>query len=268
MTARRSPLLVSLFSAYVRRYAARHFHAVRLSRAVGAPADSHKPILVVLNHPSWWDPLTCIVLTQLFPNRTHYAPMEAAALARYRFFERLGFFGIEPGTVGGGIGFLRTSMAILAGPQNMLWVTAQGRFVDPRQRPLRLQAGVGRLAAHLSDGVILPLALEYPFWNERKAEALARFGEPLFTAPNRRRTPEEWITAIEQGLQDAQDALAKEACSRNPAAFDVLVSGGSGVGGVYDLWRSMRAWLRGERFRSEHQSGDDALNLKGEPCSD
>jgi hypothetical protein len=46
--------------------------------------------------------------------RAHYAPIEAAALARYRFFERLGFFGIELGTVRGGVVFMRTSLAILA----------------------------------------------------------------------------------------------------------------------------------------------------------
>jgi hypothetical protein len=31
-----------------------------------------------------------------------------------------------------------------------------------------------------------------------------------------------------------------------------LVSGRAGVGGVYDGWRRLGAWVRGERFRAEH----------------
>jgi 1-acyl-sn-glycerol-3-phosphate acyltransferase len=265
---RRSPLLLSFFSPYVRRYAARHLHAVRLSRGGTPPSKCDKPILIVLNHPSWWDPLICVLLSRLFPGRSHYAPIEAAALARYRFFERLGFFGIEPGTVRGGVVFMRTSLAILAKCDSVLWVTAQGRFADPRERPLRILPGVGRLASRLSEGMILPLALEYPFWNERKAEALARFGAPLIIEAGQKRSADEWTTLIERQLQATQDALAEEASRRDPANFDVLVTGGSGVGGVYDLWRRLRAWFNGERFRSEHEPARSPSQPEGASCQD
>jgi 1-acyl-sn-glycerol-3-phosphate acyltransferase len=265
---RRSPLLLSLFSTYVRRYAARHLHAVRLSRGGRPPSTFDKPILIVLNHPSWWDPLTCLILSGLFPGRSQYAPIEAAALARYPFFERLGFFGIEPGTARGGIVFMRTSLSILAKRDSVLWVTAQGRFADPRERPLRIHPGVGRLASRLSEGIILPLALEYPFWNERKAEALAKFGIPLFIEPGQKRSAEEWTTLIERQLQATQDALANKAIGRDPSVFDVLVDGGSGVGGIYDLWRRLRAWVGGNRFRSEHGPARSPSKPGGASCSD
>jgi hypothetical protein len=43
-------------------------------------------------------------------------------------------------------------------PKNsVFWVTAQGRSADPREHPLRIQPGVGRLASRLSEGMILPL---------------------------------------------------------------------------------------------------------------
>ena len=38
------------------------------------------------------------------------------------------------------------------------------------------------------------------------------------------------------------------AVSRDPAKFTAVVSGRTGVGGVYDLWRRVKAWVRGERF--------------------
>jgi hypothetical protein len=133
---------------------------------------------------------------------------------------------------------------------------------------LRIQPGVGRLASRLKDGIILPLALEYPFWNERKPETLARFGDPLSIDPNQRRSADEWTALIERRLQETQDALANEASRRDAALFDVLVNGGSGVGGVYDLWRRLQAWFRGERFRSEHEPEQSPSKAESAACQD
>src|SRR5262245_38368200 len=82
----RSPRLVRWFLRYVRRYLRKNFHAVRLARS-GQALDPGGPLVVVLNHPSWWDPLVGLLLTQLFSTRAHYGPIESAALAKYRFFE-------------------------------------------------------------------------------------------------------------------------------------------------------------------------------------
>jgi hypothetical protein len=53
-------------------------------------------------------------------------------------------------------------------------------------------------------------------------------------------------------LEITQDTLALAARRRDQAAFELLLSGSAGVGGIYDVWRSLRARLRGEKFRREH----------------
>jgi 1-acyl-sn-glycerol-3-phosphate acyltransferase len=250
---RRSPWLVRLFTRHVKRfYLARDFHAVRLSRFVRPEPIQAGPLIVVLNHPSWWDPLVAFVLAELFPERSHYAPMDSAALSRYRIFERLGVFGIEIGTLRGARDFIRTSCAILSRPQTALWITTQGRFADVRERPPGVLPGVAHLARRLQGAVILPLALEYPFWEERYPEVLARFGRPIVVGPRADRSVEEWRTCIEEALASTQDALASEAQRRDPAAFDTLVGGKAGIGGIYDRWRWLKACLFGTPFRAEH----------------
>lgn len=172
--------------------------------------------------------------------------------SRYRIFERLGVFGIEIGTLRGARDFLRTSCAILARPQTALWITTQGRFADVRERPPGVLPGVAHLARRLQGAVILPLALEYPFWEERYPEVLARFGRPIVVGPRADRSVEEWRTCIEEALADTQDALASAAQRRDPAAFDTLVGGKAGIGGIYDWWRWLKACLFGRPFRAEH----------------
>lgn len=49
------------------------------------------------------------------------------------------------------------------------------------------------------------------------------------------------------------DALAAQSAQRNPALFRPLVRGGAGIGGIYDLWRRLRAWTAGRRFDPTHE---------------
>lgn len=261
------PRLFALFALYSRWYLGRHFYAVRLlgpAPRVGA----ERALVVYFNHPSWWDPLVAILLAgDLFPRRTHYGPIDAEALGRYGFFRRLGFFGVETGTAAGARRFLRTAEALLArGGETALWITPEGRFTDPRQRPVRLRPGLGRLvrrsAEQGGDAVLLPLAVEYVYWQERFPEVLLSFGEPVDVG---RAAAElgaggdgpRWDALLAGRLETAQDRLAAAAVAREPAAFTTLLRGRAGVGGLYDLWRALRARLRGERFVREHGGGEE-----------
>ncbi len=181
-------------------------------------------------------------------------------MSKYRFFEKLGFFGVEAGTARGARRFLSASQEILSRPDTALWIAAEGRFTDPRERPVRLRSGVGHLASRIRDAVLLPLALEYPFWEERSGEALARFGEEIPTG-DADLDAADWTPILEEGLESALDALAVEALARDTARFEVLVGGSSGVGGVYDAWRRLKARFQGERFQPGH--GEEDLPSRG-----
>ncbi len=251
----RSPAMVRFFERVMRRRMRRAFHAVRLAEpglpeAVRALSPT-RPLIVYCNHPSWWDPaFAMVMIPRLFAGRACFGPIDAAMLERYGFMRRLGLFGVEPGAHAGAAAFLRTSRAVLSRPSRMLWVTAQGRFSDPRARPVAPRPGVAHLMAALPDAMALPLALEYPFWDESRPEALARFGPPL----EGRDAARGWHGRLDEALGATMDALAAQAMARDPSPFRALLHGRAGVGGVYDLWRRGRALARGERFSPEHRA--------------
>jgi 1-acyl-sn-glycerol-3-phosphate acyltransferase len=248
--AERSPRIVRLFGPYMCRYAARRFHGVRLARGTLPVLPPDRPVIVYSNHPSWWDPAMFIVLATLrFPERNGYGPMEASALEQYRFMRRIGIFGIKTDSISGAAAFLKISSGLLEDPKTMLWITAEGTFTDARTRPVRLRPGLAHLARRVPGAVIVPLALEYPFWDERTPEALCRFGTVMESGGG---TVEDWNGRLEAALTDAMDLLAADASSREASRFEPLVSGAVGIGGVYDLWRRAKALVRGERFKPQH----------------
>ncbi len=253
---RPSRALLRFFDRYLRVYVPRHFHAVRLC---GAETWSRagRPLVVCLNHPSWWDPLTSILLSRFVArDADHYAPMDARAFARYGILRRLGLFPVEQGTPRGGAQFLRAASHILSDANAVLWLTPQGGFTDVRTRPVEFRAGLDALLRRLPEVTVLPLALEYTFWDERLPEALAMFGEPLRfgkgqLAGEARTMPGEAVAAA---LAAAQDALARLSACRDARLFTPVLAGGAGTGGVYGAWQRLRALARGQRFQPEHAS--------------
>ena len=249
-----SPCLLKMFCWYVRRYVRKHFNAVRVSRASPFPTLGDEPLLIYMNHPSWWDPMIGLVIaTEFLAERSHYAPIDEAELRRYRFFSRLGFFGVTPGSLRGARALLITGRHILLQPGAVLWLTPQGRFVDARERTLSFLPGTGNLARRMRRGLVLPIAVEYPFWEERHPEALVHFGKPIEADILFTYDASDVSRLLESKLLEVQEALAEEAVRRDPQDFEVVLLGRAGVGGIYDLWRRLRAWLHGKFFDPHHR---------------
>lgn len=245
------------FTWYCRTfYLPKAFTALRLARVSHAVAPPHEiPLVVVCNHPSWWDPVVCAVLSERWPNRSSFAPIDDRALKAYPLFGRLGFFPVESGSVASARAFLEIGSVILSTPGTALWITAQGEFVDSRRRPLELRSGLGHLVRRCQQCMIVPLAIDYTFWNERLPEALVCFGEPLEVTDGKTCSPTDWTTQITQRLSATMDTLAELAVSRDPGVFETIVVGRTGVGGVYDWLRQTMAWCRGRRFVAGHEAG-------------
>ena len=249
-----SPALLLGFSMIARRRLRHGFRAVRMLHAERLQAAPPGPLVICLNHPSWWDPIVCAELARrLLPGRLHRAPISAESLKRYRFFRHLGMFPVEQHSPRGAAQFLRASQAVLSAG-GVLWITAEGHFTDARTRPTRLMPGLGALLQRTPRATVLPLALEYAFWNQRLPEVLLAAGEPLHVNRAGERTTAEWTAALETQLQTTQDELAAASLRRNPAAFTTLLEGRRGTAGPYALWQRTLARLRGQRFQPDHEA--------------
>ena len=252
--AQRSALMHRFMVSAFRRFFMRHMNAMRVA-IWGLPAPIQGgPVVIYSNHPAWWDAAAYILAAdRFFPDHESYAPIDAAMLERYGVFGRIGAFGVELHTPRGAAAFLRTSAEILSAPNRALWITAQGRFGDVRERPLGLRPGVARLAELSPACTVLPLAIEYSFWLERGAEAFLAFGAPMRGSDLLDLPRPERLQKLERELAGTLDRLSLDVQSRDPHRFQVIVEGRTGVGGVYDGWRRLSAALRGRAFDPSHE---------------
>ena len=128
--------------------------------------------------------------------------------------------------------------------------------MDVRERPLRFEAGLAAVAKRMPDAAFLPLAIDYTFWTEPQPEILVAFGQPILPSEvDSATTVAELNVLLEQSLAAAQDALAAQACLREPSDWVPLEAGARGVNPIYDGWRWLRSRWSGEDFTREHHAG-------------
>ena len=249
-----SQRLVYWFDWYLQRYVPKHFHALAISNTSATKAiDASEPLIVYMNHASWWDPLVALILAKrYFPTRRLFAPIDAVAVQKYPFMQRLGFFPVEQDRLHGAGNFLKTARAILKEQGTSIWLTPEGQFADPREKDRDFQPGLAHLVSKLDRGVVLPLAMEYPFWEERLPEALGRFGEPIRVAHHSGVGKEDWQQILESGLRDTQRELESASMARDSHGFEILLSGQTGVVWMYDILRRMRSIFTGKKLQQTH----------------
>lgn len=241
-----------VFRRVVRRYFRRHFRAVLVQR-VETLAAATGPVVVYANHSSWWDPMVSVLLAQVaLPGRRHYAPMDAEALRKYPILKRIGIFPVEMSSARGAAMFLRTSQAILEAG-GVLWITPQGKFADAREE-LVFKPGLGALAVRVPELQLIPLAIEYTFWDERMPETLLRLGPPVRVSGV---TSEAATTELKQALGVVMRELGVSAMARDASAFEPLLRGARGAGGVYGWVRRARAWGAGRPAQIDHTQRSD-----------
>ncbi len=247
-----SPRLVSLFLAYLSWYLPRQFHALRVAHAERFPAAAH-PLIVCINHPSWWDPLTILLLSRyVAPHRFAHAPMEAEALEHYGFFRRIGAFPVDNRSPRAAAQFLRQAKEILASPQAILWMTPEGQFTDVRDRSTAWKAGSAALTRHLDACTVVPLAIEYTFWDERLPEILCLVGEPIQFSKHDEENIDARNSRLQTAMVTAQDQLTTRSIQRDASLFTTVFAGRAGVSAFYDLWQRVKAVIKGTQYNAEH----------------
>jgi 1-acyl-sn-glycerol-3-phosphate acyltransferase len=187
-----------------------------------SPIAATAPLIVYANHPGWWDPIVAMLLCrQYFPQRSYFAPIDETALKKYRVFKKLGYFGIDLSSKRGAASFLDSAAKILAMNGGSLWITPEGKFTDSRDPNPPFMPGIAHLASKNPSVTCLPLAIEYPFFEEKLPLMLCRFGSPIRCDSGNRK--EDLSKSLEIALRETQQHLANSVVQRSWSEFRVLL---------------------------------------------
>ena len=220
-----------------------HFDRVWI-KLEGVPQQG--PLIVYMNHPSWWDGYMAFVLNRVVLRSRFqgFAMMEEAQLRRYRFFSWSGAFSVHRQDARSAMRSVAYIARLLAERRaRCLYIFPQGEITPNDRRPLEMFGGVAHIVRRCGGATLWPIALRYEFGGEQRPEAFIRAGAPHYapaTSDARALTAE-----LGERLTAACNALRAEYIAGEMGGYRTLLRGRAGVNRAFD---AARAFLPGKRW--------------------
>lgn len=155
-----------------RSFHAWHVHGVERLRTILAT----RPVLVVSNHTSWWDPIVVQWLCHRVLRCDAHAMMDAKNLERLPFFRKVGAFGVDLASARDGVRAIRYSARLLDRPGRLVWIFPQGKET-PLTRPLEFRAGAAAIARSAAGAAVVPIGLRYEMAGTPRPELWVSIGD-------------------------------------------------------------------------------------------
>lgn len=166
-----------IFHAYIMRLMKRHFHEFHLFGEL-PKLNSDAPVLLLPNHSTWWDGFFVYLLNEKILKRDLYLMMLDEQLKKYKFFARIGAFGITPGDKTKVRESLKYTVELLNKKNALVCIFPQGELLPWATRPLNFRRGVESIIRLFGKQVnLLPVAIHAEYGNEQRADVFFQFGE-------------------------------------------------------------------------------------------
>ena len=215
----------------------------------------HHSTIVFANHASWWDPIVAMMCqSHYMSKRTLFAPIDAEQLETYAVLKKMGFYGVRLQSFSGAHQFLETSNKLLANPSTSIWITPEGRFCDVRDHEQPLMPGLAHLVSKLNHTTVIPLALEYSFWDDSRPHVFGQFGDHINCEQAELDGKSACKELLTSALRKTQRELASAVIKRDPHSFNYLLSSHAKRLSWYDFARKWAAWLKGRSFDPRHSA--------------
>jgi 1-acyl-sn-glycerol-3-phosphate acyltransferase len=235
--ARHSPLGDALiYWALVRAALWSHFDRVWLRVEGPRPHPADGPLIIYLNHPSWWDGYMAFILSRMVLGDQFqgYLMMEEQELRRYRFFTWSGCFSVDrhdARSAARSVAYISRLLAERRG--RALVIFPQGEITPNDRRPIVTFAGAAHIARRAGGATLWPVALRYEFRGEQRPEAFIRAG-PCHYAPASAGA-RALSAEVGRRLTAAADALRDEITEGRLEGYRALLRGRPSINRLFDL---------------------------------
>jgi 1-acyl-sn-glycerol-3-phosphate acyltransferase len=173
--AKESKLYIFFFKWYCRWLFGRRFHRVWIQQQY---QPLGKSTLYILNHHSWWDGLTPLLLNEFRFKQNARAIMEDRQIRQFPFFTRIGAMSISRENMRSAIVTLASASEWLNGNNNSLYLYPEGKITDPCDK-ITFESGLMRILRDATDCDIVPIAMHFSMSRSDKPELFINVGPKL-----------------------------------------------------------------------------------------
>ncbi len=199
------------------------------------PHPDQGPLIVYLNHPSWWDGYMAALINRMVLHQRFagYLMMEERQLRLYRFMSWSGAFSVDRHDRREAARSVEYISRLLHERRHRaLYIFPQGELTPNDRRPLRIYPGIAHIARRAGGALLCPVGLRYEFRGEQRPEAFIRLG-PCHRMEVSTDT-DIVMQTIGQRLNDNLEILRNALLADDITNFRILLHGRPGIDRLFD----------------------------------
>ncbi len=194
--ARESAFFIRFFGWYTKRLFIHRFKHIWLKQHYFP--DSNSRTIYYLNHSSWWDGITPLLLNQYLFRQNARAMMEDKQMKQYKFFRWIGAFSVSLNETRGSVRSLRYAVKSMQRDNASLFIYPEGKIVPFSTSQPEFQGGLNWLYRQLPEVEVVPIGTYIHTLRYNRPEIHIQIGEPVQV--NKRLGP-GLQTTLEKALQ-------------------------------------------------------------------
>lgn len=227
LTARKNRLFELLFAVYNRNLLRRRFNGLRVRgfeyMRCQATAEDGVPMLIYMNHSSWWDALAPVYVARC-AGVEWYAMMEEKQLIQFPFFRSLGCFSVVRENPRAARLSLDYAARLIEGTNRAVGIFPQGDTLPNDVRPLAFYSGAAHVARRLKTVRLMPLAMRYEHLADFRPEIFVRIGEPETLTGHEKIDVKELTARLAERLTREVDAMKRDIIEQNFEGFEEILA--------------------------------------------
>jgi len=206
-----SPMFNRVFKHYAMWLYRRRFDAVYY-KGDYSPGSLDSTVWY-LNHYTWWDALTPLLLNELLHRQKLRAIMDEVQVRKYPFFRKLGAFSVDRTNPRKAVHSLRYAADSLTQECVGLYMFPQGSIRPELERPIKFESGLAWLYQSCPSVDFVPIATTMNTRYSERPRLFIRSGSPIKRSTNDR---DQLTAALCEALEALMDDLHRTAEEEHP----------------------------------------------------
>ncbi|MBN1632775.1 MAG: lysophospholipid acyltransferase family protein [Ignavibacteria bacterium] len=233
---KKNRFLIFFFRKYFEYSFKRNFFRINLKgkelleSTIRKSKSSEIPVILILNHPNWWDAAFVVHFSYNYMKMDGYCFMEYKQMKDFKFFNKIGAVPIIRENAEYSLKSLNFVAESIKNKSRLAVIFPQAELTHNSKKPCKLYSGFYYLMTKIERGIIICGFLDYRFTTEQRPELFVNiFKSYKFNSDG---LPEKlsYIKSLETEYELIYDEFEKDFTASNLAGYEMILQGRNSKG--------------------------------------
>lgn len=227
---KKNRFLIFFFRRYFKYLLKKNFYRINLKgnellqKMILRSKNENIPIIMILNHPNWWDAAFVIHFSYNYMKMNGYCLMEYKQMAEFKFFNKIGAVPIIRDNARYSLKSLNFIVKSVENKSNLAVVFPQAELVNNSKKPYKFYSGFNYIINKLDNVILICGYLDYRFTTEQRPELYINIFES-FHFNSRKTEKSAFINYLERKYELINSDFENDFVKGNLNGFEVILQG-------------------------------------------